>query len=407
MNDNESDIWQYLILFALIALGLAGFFFLNSTFLVGRFALTDFVLNWNSLQRFIYDGFSPYSAEIYANSTRLIIQQGGVTEGLRNLHLPLWNLLLMLPFSWIQDLGIAGSIWLMLLEFSLAGVVLLSLMKMERKESWFFTLILVVFFLVWQPFYASINTGSEVLLQVFLLLLSLYMVEKQSDEYAGVLIALAFFNFEIFGILFFTYFLWLLGNQRGGVLGGFVLTVLLLIVLSFLFSNNWYLEYLKNQLSFWGSNDLTTTALLFEGWLPAIGKMMSYILAVLALATLLFEWQNIAKREAAGLMWVLSLCLPMVPLLGISYRPEWLIATMPALILVFTRFIGRWRILGFILVLFLMFVIGSGLWLAKIYNLPSIFLFFYPLLTVILLYWVRWDAVKKPRLWVDQLALKE
>lgn len=404
MKENQSVNLQYVALFLLISLGLTGLFFINREFLVSQFDLADFIFNWNSLQRFMYDGTSPYSAETFSNSTRLIIQQGGLTEGLGNLHLPLWNLLLMLPFSWIQELTTAASIWMILLEFSLLGVFVISLRKMEWKNPWFFTAPVILFFLGWQPFFSSLSAGSEILIQLFLILLSLQMLENHSDEYAGVLLALAFFNFEIFGILFLTYFIWLIGNQRWGVFGGAGLTILLLLLLSFLFSNNWYLEYLRNQLLFWNSNDLASTATIFTGWLPAIGKMLSTILAVLALSILLFEWQTINKRDAGGLLWVISLCLPIVPLLGISYRPEWLIATMPALFLVYTRFISRWRMLGFVLVMILIGTIGAGLWLAKIYNLPSIFIFFYPLLTILLMYWVRWDAVKKPRLWVDELA---
>ena len=177
-----------------------------------------------------------------------------------------------------------------------------------------------------------------------------------------------------------------------------------MLVLAFVFEADWFFRYLKNQLDYWRNNDMQTVTLIFQGWLPAAGLTMSKILAVLALAPILFEWQTIGLREAKSMFWLTGLVLAVVPLLGFSYRPEWAIATMPGLMLVFNRFTARWRYHGFVLSILIMLLLGWGLWAAALAGNSSVHMIFFPILTVILLYWVRWDVLQKKRLWADELA---
>lgn len=407
MNRNDTGEWQYLIVFAVVALALAGLYAFNRYLVVDRVGLQAFLLNWNSLQRFIYDGTSPYSTAAFSDTTRLIIQRGYVTGAISDQHMMLPYLLFYLPFSWIQTFEISASIWLMVLELSLVGAFVLIYERIEWRFPFLFILPIVVFFLAWEPVWASFNSGSDIFIQIFLILLSLKMVQQNSDEYAGVLIAFSFINLETFGILFLTYFLWLIVKRRWGVLGGFLLTTFLMQFLAYIFSAGWYLEYLRNQLAFWRGNDLLTTKLIFTSWLPAVGATFGHILSVLALATMLFEWQNISLRDENALYWVLCLTLPIVPLLGISYKSEWLLSAMPALALVSSRFTNRWHLLGYVLSIVYMLFIGIALWLAAAYDLPSVQMVFFPLSLVLMMYWVRWDSVKKPRLWVDELAKRQ
>ena len=403
-TEQKNNAWQYALLALAILGGLAGVYLLNLHFAIPYQQLHSFILNWNSLQRFIYDGSSPYSAEVYADTTRIVISRGTFAGELEPLHLPLSHLLLFLPFAWMQEIGMAAATWLAVVQFGLAGSVLLVMSRLEGRMSRWYYLPVLLFFLAWQPLYAAINSGSELLVQLGLILLALKMLEQQSDEYAGLLLAFAFFNLEVFGIFYLTLLIWLAAKGRWGVLGGFGLTLALLLLLAFVFQADWVLRYLKNQLEFWNSNDMVTSTLIFEGWLPAAGPTLARIVAVIALALLLFEWQNIGLREAENLLWLAGLALAVVPLLGISYRPEWSLAAMPGLMLVFNRFTARWRLTGFILTLLVMALLGWGLWAAAIAGNAAVHILFFPMLNVALLYWVRWDVLKKNRLWADELA---
>ena len=403
-TEQKNNTWQYGALVVAILGGLAGVYLLNLNFAVPYQRLHSFILNWNSLQRFIYEGLSPYSAEVYADTTRIVISRGTFAGELEPLHLPLSHLLLFLPFAWMQDFGMAAATWLGVLQFGLAVSVLLVMSRLEGSMPRWLYLPILLFFLAWQPLYAAINSGSELLVQLALLLLALRMLEQHSDEYAGLLLAFGFYNLEVFGIFYLTMFIWLVVKGRWGVLAGFGLTMAVLLLLAFAFQADWALRYLKNQLEFWRYNDMVTSTRIFEGWLPAAGPTMARIVAVIALALLLFEWQTIGLREAENLFWLAGMALAVVPLLGISYRVEWSLAAMPGLMLVFNRFTSRWHLPGFVMSVAIMAVLMWGLWAAAIAGNLSVHIIFFPILNVALLYWVRWDVLKKNRLWADELA---
>lgn len=403
-TNSERFAWQYVVLAALILAAVGGLYVLNQQFVFPRVRLEHFILNWNSLQRFIYDGPSPYSPGVYEDTARKVIARGTMAGDLEKLHLPLNTLLFYLPFAWMEDLSMAGTIWLMATQLALGGVFIMTLTRLEGNMPRWFYLPMLVFFLSWQPLYTTISTGADLILQMALILLGLRMLEQQNDEYAGLLFAFAFFNLEVFGMFFLTLAIWVTLKSRWGVFGGFGLTLGLMLVLAFVFETDWVLRYLKNQLEFWRYNDMQSVTDIFTGWLPAAGVTIAKIVAVLALALVLFEWQTLGRREAGNLYWLTGLTLAIVPLLGFSYRPEWAVVAMPGLMIVFNRFTARWHVPGFVLTLLIMLVLGWGLWAAAWVPSPSVHMVFFPILTVLLMYWVRWDVLKKKRLWADELA---
>jgi hypothetical protein len=59
---------------------------------------------------------------------------------------------------------------------------------------------------------------------------------------------------------------------------------------------------------------------------------------------------------------------------------------------------GRWSAAVLLLTIFF------GLWAALRATVGSVFTLFFPLLLIVLLYWVRWWAIRPPRLWADAIA---
>jgi len=68
--------------------------------------------------------------------------------------------------------------------------------------------------------------------------------------------------------------------------------------------------------------------------------------------------------------------------------------------------VQRWKLLGFGSSLIVLTVAFLGLWAAQLSGLISVFILFYPLFLVLLLYWVRWGAIRQPRLWADEIKLR-
>jgi hypothetical protein len=93
-------------------------------------------------------------------------------------------------------------------------------------------------------------------------------------------------------------------------------------------------------------------------------------------------------------------------LLGFSTVPSWLALTLPGVLLVISVMVQRWGVLGWGSAILTSVIFFFGLWAAQIGHAQAVFILVYPLVLTILLYWVRWWAVRPPRVWADQISLK-
>jgi hypothetical protein len=176
--------------------------------------------------------------------------------------------------------------------------------------------------------------------------------------------------------------------------------------LSFLLLPSWVLPFFGAVLGNWRSGLMPSTNSLFVGWLPGIGQRLAQLLAVFALAIAMFEWRAVRRQDIRWLFWTACLTASLTPLLGFPYTPVWLVFTLPGVLLVVSVMSQRWGLLGFTGAFTVLIILFFGLWFAQLNGLISVFILFYPLFLVLLLYWVRWGAVRPPRLWADEIKLR-
>jgi hypothetical protein len=124
------------------------------------------------------------------------------------------------------------------------------------------------------------------------------------------------------------------------------------------------------------------------------------------LSVLLIEWRAVRGHDVRWLYWTACLSAALAPLLGIPTQPGWLAFTLPGVLLVASVMSQRWGVLGLITAILTLSGLFVGLWLAQLNGLTSVFILFYPLMLTLLLYWVRWGAVRPPRLWVDEIRIR-
>jgi hypothetical protein len=112
-------------------------------------------------------------------------------------------------------------------------------------------------------------------------------------------------------------------------------------------------------------------------------------------------------------VWTACLALALTPLLGFAIFPANHIAFLPAVLLVFSLAWERWRDRR-VPVLFLLavavIVISYGLYYLTLISTIRLYVDLLrslpPLLTVLALYWMRWWAVRPPRIWADQIGAR-
>ena len=392
------------VLFFLVAI-LGGLLWANLNFVRSVPGGGDFYVLWKGGQNFILSAAAPYQ-DLTKSLQGLVFGAGARPAGetLRRLSLPLYVLLVFSPFIMIRDALLARAAWMVFLEVELIGLVFLAVELLHWKPGRLYITLLVLFGVFWAPAVVSLYSGSAIIFQAVLVIGALRALEFGADELAGALLALTWFNLEAVAPVVILILFWTLLSRRLRVWAGFLLATVILVGFSVFFSTTWLLAYLGAVLANWNSNAAPTTYSLFTAWLPGIGLRIAQGVTLAALLILIAEWRAVRGKDLRWLLWTASLTIAVTPLLGMPFIPAWLVLSFPGLLLVLAIMEQRWGTFGRWSALALFCVVFFGLWAAFRANVGSVFVVFYPLMLIFLLYWVRWWAVRPPRLWADIIS---
>jgi len=228
------------------------------------------------------------------------------------------------------------------------------------------------------------------------------------DELAGALMAVSLYYWEVGAPFLLIIFLRIIYEKRNRVLSGFFMLSMVLLVISFLGYPNWILPYLRA-----GSNILRADFgfnihdVLTDLW-PSYGGPLAWIFLAVLIIALGYEWTMARKGEPRRFYWAACLSLAAAPLLGFRTEMEHLSVLVIPLTLVFAIIYERWRKYGAGLTYLLLLFVLAAPWTAYFFAFDrlgamaqEITFLFLPLFTIIGLYWIRWWAIRPPRIWTD------
>ena len=391
-----------MILFLAISAGLV---FLNLKLKGGG----DFYVHWVASRGFVFDNIDPYSSQVPASVQRLVYE-GAAKAGEEPyiLDTPFQILLLYFPFSLLSDPQLARAFYTLVLELALFGLAIQSL----RLTAWEMPRIFAVLFFVFSVFnfysYQAILEASPVLLLGFLYAEILILIRAEMDELAGALIAVSLYYWEVGAPFLLIIFLRMIYEKRNRVLSGFFMLSLVLLVISFLGYPNWILPYLRagsnNLRADFGFNihDVLTTL-----W-PSYGGPLAWVFLAVIIIALGYEWTMARTGEPRRFYWAACLSHAAAPLLGFRTEMEHLSVLVIPLALVIAIIYERWRKYGAGLTYLLLLLVLAAPWIAYFFAFDrfgaiaqEITFLFLPLFTIIGLYWIRWWAIRPPRIWTD------
>jgi hypothetical protein len=365
----------------------------------------DFAVYWASARTLLEYNASPYgdlAAEQSEKAAGVTVDDPGLA-GYR-LDLPLYTEMIAFPFAVITRFEVARAAWTLLLEAGLVGTSLLCLRLLGRPPRYSFYL-LPLFAVLWVQAVWPLSEGNAIILAALFIVAGLEALHRESDEAAGVLLALATFKFLTLGVLLLFLLVWAIDRRRWRLIFAYIMALAVLIVLSYFFFPAWFIPYLRAFLINVRGPELVSMVRLIGGTFPATSVRFSHIVSGLIALVLLWEWWLARGRDFRHMLWTASLSLTLTPLLGFPTSPEnyaALILPVGLVVLLCGERWGRvglWIVLGFLLSLFLL------LW--AIYataNNPALALFFpAPVILAFALYWVRWWAIQPPRTWVQTL----
>ncbi len=253
----------------------------------------------------------------------------------------------------------------------------------------------MLFGVFWMPVFTSILSGSAILLQALCAFGAIRAAEQEADELAGALAAFGFLNIEATLLVILLILVWAAAAGRGRILAGFFMTITLLLGLAFLVFPGWFIPFFFAALFSYMSNIYTSVSALFTDWFPGFGGRLAQTLAALTIGLQFVEWRTARDKDTRWLYWTACLAATLTPLLGRNFSPIHLTFTLPAILLVVSVMDQRWGILGRILSILILLAAFAGMWAAALNGLIAIFLLVFPILLAIMLYWVRWWAIRQ------------
>jgi hypothetical protein len=353
-----------------------------------------------------------YGGEIAHSIQQLVYgREAFATEYKYILSDPFPFVLLYTPLAFLTDFPIVRAIWMLLAEVALLLSVLFSYRLSEWEPPLGLNIILIGFGLFSFFSLNALLTASPAILLNLLYLGALLALRSHSDELAGALLLFAAYQWEVGGLFFLLIIIFVFANRRWGVLAGFGMSLILLMILSFLVDPGWVLPYIRSVLS----NLLQARNLnlggIISGWFPEVRFSLGWLVSVVLVGVVAIESIGALYAPFRRLVWVASLALTAMPLPGLAIFPANYVVLILPMVLVVSLIWERWprgRLIAMLLILLVFYVAPYYLYTETViaYNpfyteilsvLPSV-------LMIIALYWMRWWVVHSPRIWADRIG---
>ena len=371
-------------------------------------------LRWTAARAFLSQNVEPYGSTLaHRVQLRAYGREAYLNEYPFALNDPFYIVLLYVPLALFADFTIAHGIWMLLAQAAVVGIVLLS-MRFAEWEPPFWMVLLLIAFGLFNPFtIESFLSASPSIFLIFLYLAILLALQNSADELAGALLFLTAYQWEV-GALFFVLILILVfANRRWNVLVGFSMSLMIMVIVSILFDSGWMIDYARAVLFDWSRRvDYTmgtTLAYIFPDLKFSLGRWLTLFSGVL----LCIEALRAMYEHFRHIAWVAFLALALNPMIGFAIFPTNHVVLLPAVVLV-TALVWerwtRWRVLLTILVLTAIFLVSHDLYLQaltareRVYS--DLLKILPPILVTLGLYWMRWWAVRPPRIWADQIGAR-
>jgi len=247
----------------------------------------DFQVQWIAVRALVLGSSSHYSDTV----SRLIlreIQPSGSGPFFLYFTSPLYASILILPFALLEDGLLAQALWMTFLQVLMALTLLFGLKLLDWKPPWYGFLALCVFtFFGYHGLFAYIDGGLAILTG-FLLAAVLLAVRSGRDELAGVLLALAMSQPQVFILAAIFIVIWAFSQRRPLVVLWLVGTLVILSIVGVFLVPDWILQYLRLLRRLPDYLPPGSPAAVFKQWWPGLGVQLGWVLTAILAVALLF-----------------------------------------------------------------------------------------------------------------------
>ncbi len=412
MNYRRSLVLLILLVLA-IALGIAGFTWVNTRIIDTGQGGTDFYPMWSAAHAWAAKGTSPYSDTVAQQIYRDFQGHEAVPASKAGQYAflsPLYAMVVLAPVG-VLDLNTARIVWMTLSEICLVLIAFFAIRLSGWKVSTFGAGFLLVFVLLGYYGARTVIQGSFSAVGAALILGGLLLIQSRRDMDAGLVLALATVDLHMSAPLVLFAFFWSLSVRRSRVALGILIGVAFLAVCAMVFLPDWPIQWAKSMflnlpVIFARGSAITTLA----NRLPGITQPLSLVLYALALIYLIGEWILAWGHAERWFQWTAMLTLLISLMLPLRVDSTDTIVLLPAACLLFSSWQERWGVNGQRAAWILVGCCLVGFWALYVGTLQGtkespLMLVLPPLIYLATLWWVRWWAIHRQRLFFEEFPV--
>ena len=372
-------------------------------------------LRWSGARTFLFTNGEPYGSTI---AERVQAQAYGREAYLNEypyaLNDPFYIVLLYVPLALFSDFTLAHGIWMLLSQVAVVGILALSLRFAEWQPPFWMLLLLICFALFNAFSILAFQAASPAAFLALIYLGILVALQSGTDELAGALLFLVAYQWEVGALFFLLILILAIANRRWRVFIGFLMTLAILVITSILLKSNWPINYIRAVMFDWARQTDYTMGITLEYLFPQLKFSLGRWLLFLMGAILCLEALRAMEGHFRHIAWVAFLALALNPLVGFAIFPTNHIVLLPALVLIVALVWERWtniRAILSVLLLLLIFLFSHSLYYQtstapeRLYS--DLLKILPPILAALGLYWMRWWAIRPPRIWADEIGARK
>lgn len=365
----------------------------------------DFLPRWLGTRLFLIQHQNPYSPETTVAIQQAIYgraAQAGEDQAL--FAYPFYAMLFFAPFSLIGDYAVARALWITFLEVALIGTAVAAISLSGWKPGRWPLAAFLLFSLAWFHGAKSLVDGNASILVTLLLTLGLLALRRGHDGLAGMFFALSTIKPQMVALFLPFVILWAWSNRRKEIVGVLLVTLALLLGLSFVLQPNWLLQNIGQALIYQSYSPPGTLAGILGQWWGEGGRGAGLVLNVIFGLLLLYEWWASLGKDFDWFLWTACLTLALGPLVGLPSTTSNYVIFLPVLPWLFALWQRRGDAAGQRLVWLDLSLLFVGVWALFLLTLQpgaqfreSLLLFIpAPVFFLLNLYWLRWWVQKLP-----------
>lgn len=401
------------LIILLVIVVLVGITWTNYSFSSQNPGGNDFLARWNGARFWIMEGVNPYDSSVSEAAQRLIygrLARSEAREDVAHFIYPLTSMVFFAPFG-LMEYQLARALWMTLLEVSLILMAVVSIRMVGFKVNPIMMAVIAFFSVGWYHGLRTVIVGQFAGLNAFLISAAIYFIVKKNpnDTWAGALLALTTSKPQMVFILIPFILLWALSVRRYNIIRGFVFMLAGLLIVSLIFIPDWPMQMIRQMIEYPDYSPIGSPITIIADVFPGIKDQVSIVLHAILTLYLFVEWLLAWRKDERWFLWTVMLTIVITNLVAFRTATTNFVMMFPALMYIFKVWVQRWGKTGRTMAWIAGLALFIGLWILFLntieINIESKSMYLpLPLFTLFGLWWIRWWALRPPRLPIEEYA---